>query len=107
MRVLLDEHLPVDLTRELQGHQVDTVVGRGWTGLKNGELLQRMHGEYDVLITMDRNLEFQQSISALPFGVLLVRAISNRLLHLAPLAPAMLRALPGVKPGELRRIAAI
>ena len=90
MRVLLDEHLPVDLAQELRGHQVDTVVGRGWAGLKNGELLQRMRGEYEVLVTMDRNLELQQNISALPFGVLLVRAVSNRLPHLSPLVPAML-----------------
>ena len=47
----------------LQGHQVDSVVDRGWAGLKNGPLLRRMGGEYDVLITMDRNLQFQQKIA--------------------------------------------
>jgi hypothetical protein len=54
VRVLLDEHLPVDLGRALQGHHVDTVVSRGWAGVKNGDLLQRMRGEYEVLLTMDR-----------------------------------------------------
>ena len=53
MRVLLDEHLPVDLALGLAGHDVDTVVGRGWAGIKNGDLLRRMSGDYDVLITMD------------------------------------------------------
>jgi len=46
----------VDLARELPGHEVDTVVGRGWSGIKNGDLLSRMIGHYDVLITMDRSM---------------------------------------------------
>jgi hypothetical protein len=55
MRLLLDEQLPIDLCAELPGHEVDTVVGRSWAGLKNGELLHRMRGRYDVLVTMDRS----------------------------------------------------
>ncbi len=69
------------------GHEVDTVAGRGWAGVKNGELLRRMRGECDVLVTMDHSLEFQQHISTLPFGVLLIRANSNRLDDLASLLP--------------------
>ena len=68
MRVLLDEQLPIDISRELYGHAVETVVARGWAGIKNGELLRRMRGRYDVLLTMDRGIEFQQQISTLPFG---------------------------------------
>jgi len=45
VRVLLDEHLPVDLALELAGHDVDTVVGRGWAGIENGDLLRRMSGD--------------------------------------------------------------
>ena len=88
----------------LEGHQVDSVVRRGWAGLKNGPLLRRMSGEYDVLITMDRNLQFQQNVAALPFGVLLVRAASNRMADLAPLVPSMLEVLPTVQPGQILRI---
>jgi hypothetical protein len=88
----------------LQGHQVDTISGRGWVGLKNGPLLQHMRGGYDVLATMDRNLEFQQNIAALPFGILLIRAASNRMAHLAPLVPEILEALPHVMPGQLHRV---
>jgi len=106
VRVLLDEHLPVDLAAALLGHQVDTVVGRAWAGVKNGDLLQRMRGGYDALVTMDRSLEFQQNLAAFPFGILLVGAASNRMAHLLPLAPAILEALPGVRPGEIRRIGA-
>jgi hypothetical protein len=71
VRVLLDEHLPVDLALELAGHDVDTVVGRGWAGITNGDLLRRMSGDYEVLITMDRGIEFQQPIAGFPFGRML------------------------------------
>ena len=104
MRVLLDEQLPVDLAAALQGHRVDTVVGRGWTGTTNGELLRRMTGEYDALVTMDRGIEFQQTLTTLPFGLLLVRAPSNRMVHLQPRARAILDSLPGLQPGKLHRI---
>lgn len=79
MRVLLDEQLPVDLAAALEGHSVDTVVGRGWTGITNGELLRRMGGEYDALVTMDRGIEFRQNLTPLAVAVLLVRAPSNRM----------------------------
>ena len=83
MRLLLDEHLPIGLAAEFPGHAVHTVSGRGWTGIKNGELLRRMSGQYDVLLTMDRSIEFQQRISTLPFGIVLVHAPSNRMEHLS------------------------
>jgi hypothetical protein len=88
----------------LEGHAATTVAHRGWTGVKNGDLLQRMRGEYDALLTMDQGIEFQQNIAALPFGVLLVLASSNRMAHLQPLVPAILEALPRLQPGQLRRI---
>ena len=104
VRVLLDEQLPVDLAAALEGHSVDTVAGRGWTGITNGELLRRMGREYDVLVTMDRGIEFQQNLTSLNVGVLLIRAPSNRMAHLQPLVPAILGALPALKAGELHRI---
>ena len=106
MRVLLDEHLPVDLATELRGHDVDTVAGRGWTGIKNGDLLRRMSGHYDVLITMDRGIEFQQPIATLPLGVVIVRAASNRLEHLRALVPAILAAIGATTPGQVQRVGA-
>ena len=104
MRVLLDEQLPLDLAAALQGHSVDTVVGRGWAGITNGELLRRMRGEYEALVTMDQGIEFQQNLTGLPFGVLLLRAPSNRMVHLQPLVPAILDVLSALKPGQFHRI---
>jgi predicted nuclease of predicted toxin-antitoxin system len=106
MRVLLDENLPLDLARDLLGHDVQTVVGLGWEGVKNGELLRRAAGHFDVLVTMDRNLEFQQPLARQPFGVVLVKAASNRMVHLRPVVPAILAALHSLRPGELRRVGA-
>ena len=101
MRVLLDEQLPVDLATELRGHTVDTVAGRGWAGIKNGELLRRMRGYYDVLVTMDRNIGFQQRIAVLPFGIVLVRAPSNRIQDLRPLVPSILAAFAAIQGGVI------
>jgi hypothetical protein len=101
MRLLLDEHLPTGLSAELRGHVIDTVSGRGWAGIKNGELLRRMSGQYDDLVTMDRGIEFQHRISTLPFGIVLVRAVSNRMQDLKPLVPSILLAVDAVKPRRI------
>ena len=73
---------------DLAGHDVDTVVGLGWAGVANGKLLRRASGRFDAFVTMDRNIEFQQSISTLPFGVIVLRAPSNRLIQWRPHAGA-------------------
>jgi hypothetical protein len=78
VRVLLDENLPHDLGLELTGHQVATVQGLGWAGMKNGELLRRAGGLVDAFLTMDRKLEHQHKLGGLSFGVLVIRARSNR-----------------------------
>lgn len=106
MRVLLDEQLPIDLSRSLRGHAVDTVIGRGWAGVNNGDLLRRMNAYCDVLITMDRSIEYQQPIAKLPFGIVIVRAASNRMQHLGPLVPVILAAIAASRPGRIRRVGA-
>ena len=85
----------------LEGHAATTVAGRGWAGVKNGDLLQRMRGEYNALLTMDKGIEFLHNVAALPFGILLVLAPSNRMAHHQPLVPAILEALPRLRPGQL------
>ena len=103
MRILLDENIPVELAAEFAGHQTDTVVGLGWAGVGNGERLRRAAWKFDALVTMDTNIEYQQTVSALSFAVLVVRAPSNRVVHLRPLMPAILAALPTLTARELRR----
>lgn len=106
MRVPLDENLPADLAADLVGHQASTVATEGWVGITNGELLRRVSGRFDALLTMDKNLQYQQQLAGLAFGVLLIRAASNRLVHLRPVVPAILEALRQLRPGELRSVGA-
>ena len=103
MRVLLDENVPVELARDLSPHSVRTVVGLGWAGIKNGELLRRMSGQFEALITMDQGIEFQQPLGKQSFGVVLVIARSNRLTHVRALVPELLDVLRELQPGEVRR----
>jgi hypothetical protein len=106
VRLLLDESLPHDLARELIGHDARTVVGEGWAGLQNGELLRRAHGTFDVFLTMDQNLPYQQNLRAIGVAVVLIRARSNRMADLRSLLPALLAAIPAAKPGEVHRVGA-
>ncbi len=69
MRVLLDECVPQGLRAELPGHEVKTVAEAGWAGAKNGTLLQLAATQFDVLLTVDRNLEYQQSFLGLTIAV--------------------------------------
>ena len=76
MCILLDESLPRRLSRALAEHTVTTVVEAGWSGVKNGKLLALAAGQYDVFVTADRNLQYQQNLSSLPLAVVVLSAIS-------------------------------
>lgn len=106
MHIQLDEDLPRRLAELLVGHEVSTVQRRGWSGIKNGQLLGLAGPEFDVFLTMDRNLEFQQNLAGLPIAVLVVEAVSNRIEHLAPMVPAILKELNHIPPKSLRRLGA-
>jgi len=101
MRVLLDECVPRPLRREVQGHEVFTVEALGLKGLQNGALLQQLiQHKIDVLLTVDRNLPYQQNLQAAGVAVVIMKCRSNRLEALLPLVPSVLAALQKVQPGE-------
>ena len=104
MKLLLDECVVHDLKKDLVGHEVSTVVEAGFSGLENGELLRAAAAEYDVLITVDRNLLFQQNITSLPIAVLLLLASGITYPDLRPLIPQLLAKLSVTRPGEIHRI---
>jgi predicted nuclease of predicted toxin-antitoxin system len=106
MRILLDEDLPRRFGKLLTGHDVSTVQRCGWAGVKNGKLLALAATQFDVLLTMDGNLEYQQNLATLPMAVLVVSAVSNRIEHLEPLISAVLSALEDIPPRSLLRVAA-
>jgi hypothetical protein len=104
MRILLDESLPSELKTELLGHDVLTVQEAGWSGLSNGELLARAAGKFDVFVTADQNLQYQQNLAALPVAVVVLVARSNRMQDLRPLLPDLLSRLPKLPARALGRI---
>jgi len=104
VRVLLDENLPRALAAHLGEHDVRTVQAEGWAGTKNGELLQRAGSRFDALLTMDRGLPHQQNLGALGLRIVIIRAQSNRMIHLTPLVNAIVQTLAATPPGELREI---
>jgi hypothetical protein len=104
VRVLLDENLPHDLILELGGHEVVTVQGLGWGGVKNGELLRRASGQVEALLTMDRNLEHEHDLGALSFGIVVIRAHSNRVQDLRPLIGTITAALARIEPGKIEHV---
>jgi predicted nuclease of predicted toxin-antitoxin system len=106
MRILLDENFPADFARLLVSQEVEvlTVHTLGWSGIKNGELLRRAREKCDVFVTLDRNLEFQQNIKVLPFGIVIVRSRSNRIADLAPHAANLLTAVMRVLAGQMETV---
>ncbi len=106
VRVLLDENLPRALAVQLREYDAFTVQALGWSGMSNGELLRRARGDFDAVLTMDRGLPYQQDLSDLGLGVLIVRAPSNRMVHLKPLVDTIQRALRDLGPGQVRTVGA-
>ena len=103
-RVLLDECLPKKLKREFPDHVVAMVQEMGWAGTKNGELMQLAHGQFDVFITGDRNLQYQQNLTYAHVAVIVLVAVNNRIESLRPLMPQVTLILPTIKAGEVVEI---
>jgi predicted nuclease of predicted toxin-antitoxin system len=104
MRVLLDECVPRALRDDISGHEVKTVADAGWVGVKNGELLRFAAAEFDVLITVDRNLEYQQNFRGLALAVIVMHAPSNDITVLRPLMPGVLAVIPQARPGSVTHV---
>src|SRR5690349_9917099 len=107
MRVLFDECVPWPLRRFLVGHFVSTVARMGWSGVKNGELLSLADTQFDVLLTVDRGIPYQQNLRNHHIAVLLLKAHDNRIETLQHLIPDALAALEIIQPGQVVRIASL
>ncbi len=83
------------------GHEVREAPEMGWGDLDDGPLLDVMADQFDALVTVDKSLPKQQNLSTRSFGVVVLRAKSNRLEDLVPLAPELLEALGKLRPGEV------
>jgi hypothetical protein len=106
MRVFLDECVDWRLSRDVAGHEVASARQMGWTSIKNGELLALAAQSFDVFVTVDRNLSFQQNLVAANIAVIVLRARSNRLAALRPLVPELLAAIEVAQRGTATVIGA-
>ncbi len=101
MKLLLDECVPRPLGKLLKGHYVVTIEQAGLKGLENGDLLKAASTDFEVLVTVDKNIEYQQNPKNFPMAILILSANSNRLEDLMPLIPTALSALTDIKSGEI------
>ena len=105
-RVLLDECLPRKLKREFANCAVSTVPEMGWAGKKNGELMNVAQGHFDVFVTADQNLQYQQNLAYADVGVIVLVAVNNRIESLAPLMSQVNEALKSIAAGQVIEIEA-
>jgi predicted nuclease of predicted toxin-antitoxin system len=100
MKVLIDECAPKELKTFFakHGHESRTVQEAGWSGKQNGELLKLAETDFDVLVTVDTNLRYQQNLEGRRIGVVVLQSSSNRLDHLRQYFPACLLAIEKIKP---------
>jgi hypothetical protein len=81
---------------------VKTARQMGWVAIRNGELLSLASESFDVFVTVDRNLAFQQNIVASRIAIIVLRARTNRLADLKPLVPALLNEIAAATSGSLQ-----
>lgn len=106
MKVFVDECVDWRLARDIEGHEVKTARQMGWSTVKNGELLALAAKEFDVFVTVDRNLSFQQNLPAFSIAVIVLRASTNRLADLKPLVPQLLACIAGAEKGAVEYVGA-
>ncbi len=103
MRILFDHNVPRQLRNHLSGHEIDTAGDRGWAGLGNGALLDRAEeAGYEVVITADKNMQYQQNMGR--WDLVLIVLGANRWPLIEPRIEDVRAALGGIQPGELREV---
>jgi hypothetical protein len=98
---LFDESVPRKFRSHLVGYSVVTVQELGWSSLRNGDLLRQANERFDVLLTVDKNLRYQQNFTGLSIAVLTVLVRFNKLPFLIPMVPRILKELNSLVPGQI------
>jgi predicted nuclease of predicted toxin-antitoxin system len=101
MRILLDECVNPRVREAFPAHAVEVVQGSARAGYFDGPLLQYAAAHFDVFVTRDKQLPFQQNISRLPLGVVIAVVADNRIESFRPMFDALNRAAEGGRPGEV------
>lgn len=105
MKILFDECIPRKFKNNFSEHDCQTVPEAGYAGKKNGELLSLAErGEYEIFLTIDQGIEYQQNLKARRIAILILCARTNRLADLLPLVDACTQQIPTLTPGQIVRI---
>ncbi len=104
MKVVLDECVDWRLARDIVGHDVKTARQMDWTTIKNGTLLALASEHFDIFVTVDQNLSFQQNLHTFSIAVVVLQAKTNRLADLRPLISGLLAAIQAARPGAVRSV---
>lgn len=102
MKILLDECVPWPMHKLLTGHQCRTAQQCGWGGLKNGELLKKAESEFDLFITSDQNIRYQQNLADRRIPIL--ELSSNKLRRIQAAADLIQSTIAAIQPGEFRHL---
>jgi len=102
MMILLDECVPAPIQRLLTNHVCSTVQGQGWGGLKNGDLLQLAEGEFDLFITSDQNIRYQQNLAGRRIAIL--ELSTNDIARIQAASALVEDALAKIQPDEFRQL---
>ena len=100
MNIILDECVPRRVAKDLP-YDVSTVHQLKLAGLDNGDLLKEIEDQFDVFLTVDQNLQYQQNLTQSKIAIIVLVVPSNRYDDIQPLIPSCLSALNKIKPGEL------
>jgi predicted nuclease of predicted toxin-antitoxin system len=102
VKILLDHNLDWRLKRHLPGHEAASANEMGWEDLRNGELLSRAEGAgFEVLLTGDANLNYQQNLSGRSIALVVIRAFDNRRKTHIPMMPEVLGVIEAIQPGQV------
>lgn len=104
MKLLLDESLPKRLKQDLSSYYVKTVQEMNWSGMSNGELLSIASNNFDVFISADQNLQYQQTLTNYNIAVLILAGKSSRYNDLKQLIPLLSRRLDNMEAGKVEII---
>lgn len=89
MKILFDNYVDRRLKKYLEEYEVKTAYEMGWADYTNGKLLSEAGKDFDVMITTDKNIKYQQNLNTLPISIIVLNAKSNRLENLVALIPKL------------------